>query len=662
MKTKSILIAIIISIFSVSSSNANTKEYLVKSPNNKLKVNIAVGDAITYAVVLKDKTIIAPSAISMTLDRQTLGAFAKIKKTKSQSYRGELRPLYGQNAALNNDYNELTIDFSDNYSLIFRAYNEGLAYRFVTNIKDSIQVISEKATFNITGFPAAIVQETDNYTSWEGPYLRYSSTAEISEGKRATTPALFDYKDTGIKVVIAESDLFDYPGMYIQKQGNNYIGDWAKYPTKTEMGSWGNFIAVVKERAAFLAKTNGERHFPWRIIMATDDDKELLNNHLVGKLARPSVIKDTDWIKPGKAAWEWWHDAMLPGASIPSGMANRNTDLYNYYVDFAARNKLAYLMIDAGWSDNYDLTKVNPKLDVQGVIKRAKEKQVGVFLWCVGSTLLKDLNANLDFLRTIGAAGIKVDFFDRDDQQAIQWLELIAKEAAKRKLMVNFHGCSKPTGLEKTYPNIVNYEAVRGAESDKWDYTINPDHHLIIPFLRMLAGPFDYTPGAMRNKTKADFKPIDSGLPSGQGTRCHELAMFVIYDQPFAMLADSPTEYEQSPETMRFLSAVPTVVDETKVLDAKLAEYAVMAKRKGDKWFVGAMTNWIERDLKLDFGFLEPGVNYTAQVYTDAKDANINATHFDLKTITVDNNTKMDLKLSPGGGAVIMIEKSIFKK
>ena len=645
----SVISAILFLAFQVS-AEAFTKDktYQLSSPDKTLKVKLNVGDSITYSISYKRSNVILPSVIAMVLQNKTLGKAAVVKEIHSLKSEA---------------FNELAVHFFDeDYSLIFRAYNEGIAYRFVTNIRDSIQVINEKATFNMAGSPAAIVQETDNYTSWEGPYLKYASIAEISEGKRATTPALFDYKDNGIKVVIAESDLFDYPGMYIQKQGAGYQGDWANYPTKTEMGSWGNFISVVKQRAAFLAKTNGKRYFPWRIIMATDDDKDLLNNHLVRKLARPSLVKDTDWIKPGKAAWEWWHDAMLPGANIPSGMANRNTALYNYYVDFAANNNLEYLMIDAGWSDNYDITKVNPKLDVRGVIKRAKEKHVGVFLWCVGSTLLKDLNGNLDFLNSIGAAGIKVDFFDRDDQQAIQWIELIAKEAAKRKLMVNVHGCSKPTGLEKTYPNIVNYEAVRGAESDKWDYTIHPDHHLVIPFLRMLAGPFDYTPGAMRNKTKADFKPIDPGLPSGQGTRCHELAMFVIYNQPFAMLADSPTEYEQSPETMNFLSAVPTVVDQTKVLDAKLAEYAVMAKRKGDKWFVGAMTNWTERNLKLDFGFLEPGLNYTAQVYTDAKDANSNATHYDLKTITVNNTMKMDLKLSSGGGAVLMIEKSIFKK
>lgn len=538
-----------------------------------------------------------------------------------------------------------------------------MAYRFITNISDSIRVISEEAEFNLVKAPAAYLQETDNYTSWEGPYVKYTSTEMIERGKRATTPALFSYQDSGVEVAIAESDLFDYPGMYIEKGVNGaYTGNWAKYPTKTELGSWGNFVSVVKDRAYFLSQTTGKRTFPWRVVMVSEDDRDLLTNHLVRKLASPSRLKDISWIKPGKATWEWWHDALLPGANIPSGMPNRNTALYNYYVDFAAANKLEYLMIDAGWSDNYNLKKINPKNDVRAVIARAREKGVGVFLWCVGTTLLKDLDDNLDFLASIGAVGIKVDFFDRDDQLAMQWIERIAKEAAKRKLMVNFHGCSKPTGMEITYPNVVNYEAVRGAESHKWDYSINPDHHLLMPFIRMLAGPMDYTPGAMRNKTKAHFKPIDPGLPSGQGTRSHELAMFVLYDQPFAMLADSPTEYEKYPDIMKFLSAVPTVYDESKALKAKIGEYAMVARRKGSDWYLGAMTNWEPKEIEVDFGFLERGVNYTADIYFDAANAAEDAEQYVHQVKEVNSTTKMNVKMAPGGGFAIMMKKSIFKK
>ncbi|WP_448634375.1 glycoside hydrolase family 97 N-terminal domain-containing protein [Pedobacter panaciterrae] len=276
---------------------AKDKRFQLNSPNNTLKVKVSMGDSITYSISFKNKTVILPSAIAMVLQNKVLG-----KTTQVNNIR----------VIKNKEFNELSVLFSDqNYSLIFRAYNEGVAYRFVTSFKDSIQVVAEKADFNINGKPAAILQGTDNYTSWEGPYIKYPSIAEISNGKRATTPALFDDKSNGIKVVIAESDLFGYPGIYIKKQGDQYIGDWAKFPTKTVMGSWGDFVSVVKERGDYLAKTDGSRSFPWRVIIATDNDKDLLNNHLVTKLARPSEIKDTSWIKSGKAAWEWWHDAML---------------------------------------------------------------------------------------------------------------------------------------------------------------------------------------------------------------------------------------------------------------------------------------------------------------------------------------------------------------
>jgi alpha-glucosidase len=444
--------------------------------------------------------------------------------------------------------------------------------------------------------------------------------------------------------------------MYVQKQNGKMVGNWAKYPAVIEMGSWGNFVAQVKKTENFIAKTEGSRAFPWRVIIATDDDKELLNNQLVYKLATPQKLTNTAWIRPGKATWEWWHDAMLPGATIPSGMGSRNTALYKYYIDFAANNNLQYSMIDAGWSDNYDLMKVNPKVDIKGLTGYARQKNVGVFVWCVASTLMKNLDANLDFLRSIGAVGIKVDFFDRDDQPAIALFEEIAKAAAKRNLMVNFHGCSKPTGLQRAYPNIVNYEAVRGAECSKWDYTANPDHHLIIPFVRMIAGPMDYTPGSTRNRQEDKFKPVDPGLPSSLGTRCHELAMFVIYDQPLAMLSDSPTEYEKYPDIMKFLAAVPTVFEETRVLDAKVGEYAVMAKKQKGKWFIGAMTNWKVRNLQIDLSFLPTGKTYILNLYTDADDANENAEHYILKTIKVTNKTKLDVSLAKGGGTVAYLQ------
>ena len=617
------------------------KKYNLASPDGNIDVIVATGKTLGYSVMLNQNEIITFSPIGMEMDNENLGGGDVPDKTSSQK-----TPRY----------NALTLSFGKRYDVVFRLYNEGFAYRFITHLKDSVKVINETATFNVKPDAAAILQETDNYTTWEGVYTKSNAVETIPAGKRATTPALFAYKE-GTKVIVAESDLFDYPGMYVKKEKTGFVGEWAQLPSLAVPGSWGNFVSVVKQRFPFIAKTTGARSYPWRIAIIATDDKQLLTNHLVTELATPSKIKNAEWIKPGKAAWEWWHDALLPGAAIPSGMDNRNTTLYNYYVDFAAKNKLEYLMVDAGWSNNYDLTKINPKNDIKAVIANAKSKNVGVFLWCVASTLLKDLDKNLDFIQSLGAAGLKVDFIDRDDQEAIKWFETIAKAAAKRKLMINFHGCSKPTGLEKTYPNIVNYEAVRGAESDKWDYTINPDLHLLTPFIRMLAGPFDYTPGAMRNKTKATFKPIDPGLPSAQGTRCHELAMYVIYHQPLAMLSDSPSAYMKEDTIMRFLSAVPTVYDEEKALSAKVGEQVVMAKRKDNTWFVGGMGNWDEHKVDVDFSFLQPSKQYQAEIYTDGSSANTDATAYSYKTITVNQKTILPVSMAKGGGFAIIIHQ-----
>ncbi|GAA4307015.1 glycoside hydrolase family 97 protein [Mucilaginibacter gynuensis] len=652
MRKLSTILIFAVGLLSFTTASAQT--YQLKSPDNNFKISINVKDSITYSVAYKNTNILLPSAISLTLDKEVLGKDAKVKKTVTSTVNTVIHPPFGKVANLAEHYNQLTIDFSGSYSLIVRAYNDGVAYRFITALKDSVKVLSEQANFNLQGAPAAILPETDNYTAWEVPYIEHQSTDSIANGKRALTPALFAYK-SGIKVVVAEADLFNYPGMYIQKQGKHFAGNFAAYPAVTVMGSWGDFVSVVKERKNYIAQTEGTRTYPWRVIIATDDDKTLLNNELIYKLSKPSVIKNTAWIKPGKATWEWWHDAMLPGADIPSGMPNRNTVLYKYYVDFAAKNKLEYLMVDAGWSNNYDVTKISPRVDMRELISYAKKKNVGVFLWCVASPLLKDLGKNLDFIKSLGAVGIKVDFFDRDDQEAISWLELIAKEAAKRQLMVNFHGCSKPTGLQRTYPNIVNYEAVRGEECSKWDYTANPKHHLTFPFTRMLAGPLDYTPGSMRNATMETFKPVDPGLPSSLGTRCHELAMYVIFDQTFAMLSDSPTEYEKYPDIMKYVSAVPTVFQETKVLDGKVGEYAVIAKRNNKNWYLGAMTDWAARTIKIDFSFLPAGVTYQADIYTDGADADKVATSYVHKTITVTNKTKLDINLAKGGGAAMYI-------
>lgn len=631
----------------------NAKHLSLSSPDKKIKAEIIIDDSLVYTVRFNNTIVLDPSGISMQLDKTTLGKNCVVRSIHTKNINQSIGFINGKFDKLKDNYNELSIGFDKRYSVIFRAYNEGVAYRFVTNFPDSIKVMNEQADFNIADPASAIVAETDNYTAWELSYT-YPSFNNIPEDKHAITPALFTNQN-GTRIVIAESDVLDYPGMYVQRSGNTMHGLWAGYPSETVMGSWGNFVSVVKARAPYIACTKGSRNFPWRIVMVTNDDKSLLANELVYKLATPLQLKNISWIKPGKAAWEWWHDALLPGVNIPSGMDNRTTQLYNYYVDFAAKNHLEYMMIDAGWSNVYDIQKPNPKIDIHEVINRGKAQHVGVFLWCVASSLLNNLDANLDYIRSLGAAGLKVDFFDRDDQLAIASMEQIAKAAAGRHLLIDFHGCTKPSGLERAYPNILNYEAVRGQECDKWDTTANPEHHLTFIFTRMLGGPLDYTPGGMRNKTKADFKPIGEGLPSVMGTRSHELAMYVVFDQSLAMLCDAPAEYEKYPDVLKFLSAVPTTFDDTKVLAARVGEYALTAKRKGDDWFVGGMTTWTPRNLNIDFSFLPKGRSFTAEIYSDTNADDKDATKYDYKTVTVTSKTRIPLYFASGGGVAMHI-------
>jgi alpha-glucosidase len=624
----------------------------VSSPDKKIKVLVSTSDQLTYQVIYKGDVVIGTSRIGLQLSDKRLGDLPKIKSSNISKYHGTIVIPYEKSHTLTDVYNQLVLRFEGDYELVVRAYNEGIAYRLQTTLRDSVVIVNEDAEFNLEGPYSVKLPETKNFNSWEIPFKGYSNTDEIPLSTRAITPVLFTGKKTS--VVIAESDLLDYPGMYIEKSISGFHGIWAAYPKRTELGSWGNFVSVVKETENYIAKTVGTRSFPWRVIITTDDDKSLLSNVLVYKLASPSAVKDALWIRPGKATWEWWHDAIVEDADIPSGMDNRNTDLYKHYIDFAAANKLEYLMLDAGWSNIFDLSKIQEKNDIHELIRYGRERNVSIFLWCVATTLMSDLDRYMEMMNQWGVVGIKVDFFDRDDQEAMGWYKKIAETAAKHQLMVNFHGCSKPTGLERAYPNIVNYEAVRGAESSKWDRTVDPDQNMMTLFSRMLAGPLDYTPGSMRNKTRETFKPIDPGLPSTQGTRCHELAMYILFHQPFAMLCDSPAEYRKYPDIMEFLSLVPTVFDETKVLHAKANEVAVMAKRKGDVWFLGAMTNWTARDITLDFSFLPKG-KWKAVLYQDGTEADVDAQAYEVTTRLVDQTSKINMRLAQGGGAALRI-------
>lgn len=636
------LLAIFLSIM----LQANAQTYTVTSPNGLLETTVTVSDAITYAVAYNGVSLITPSAISITLDNGlTLGANAAVQSTETRSVNEPIVRPYGKND-ITDEFSELTVHFTDAYSLIVRAYNEGVAYRFVTALAGDVIVVSEGANFNFAVSPSVIFPEADAaMQSWERAYTNYDKLTDISTDKFSITPTLFTFKDAGLRVAIAESDLLDYPGMYLERNaGTGVRGKWAQYPkTVSDEDDMYKYHRVTS-RENYLAQTSGTRSYPWRVVIVSADDKDLLTNELVYKLASPQIVTNTSWIRPGKSAWEWWHDAILEGASIPSGTANLGLTLYKYYIDFAAQNKLEYITMDAGWSADY----------AAQVCQYAASKNVKVFAWDFINLPVEDPN-RLSYLKNLGIAGVKVDLIERDDQVAINWLEQLAKACAERELMIIFHGCPKPTGLERKYPNIVNFEAVRGNETTKWDDLSNPDYHLQIPFIRMLAGPLDYTPGSMHNVHRSQFTPIPTGIPNTMGTRVHELAMYVMFDQPLAYLCDSPTEYRKYTDLLGFLANVPSVWDRSVPLAASVGEYAAFARKKGEEWYVGAMTNHAARDIEIDFSFLPAGVNRVAEIYHDTDLSDTNAKVYTQQIAIVNNQSKITFHMVAEGGLIIRV-------
>ncbi len=638
------------------------KDYLLVSPDGQLKMNVSVGKTVTYTLKHNTTTLLESSTLSMTFDNGiTAGENGVVKNVEKKNVKNTIQVLFGKNASISDDYSELKLNFADNYSLIFRAYNEGVAYRFQTTFKNDVIVNAEQADIVFAGNPVVYFPEADEgMRNFERLYEKFSSIADIDLNKNygnkirySTLPLMVSYQGTvPYKVAVTESDLSDYPGMYLfhpENNSNTLSGFWPEYPETVEKPNdiYTNHLPIT--RYDYLAKTTGKRLYPWRVLIVSSADKDLLNNQLVYKLAQPLKLADVSWIKPGKTVWEWWHKAMLENVDIPIGMNNLGLDLYKYYVDFAAENKFEYLTLDAGWKESY----------IGELCAYAKSKGVGIFVWTWANMPVVNPKNWMERMSAAGVAGLKVDFFERDDQEAMQWRELVAERCAENKLLLVYHGCPKPTGLERAYPNIVNYEAVRGAECNYWDRGSDPDYHLEFPFIRMMNGPLDYTPGSMRNKIKDEFFPVDKPnvIPSTMGTRAHELAMYILFDHPVAYLCDSPTEYRKYPDILNYLSNVQTVWDKTFPLHAELGKYAVVAKQKGSEWYVGGMTNWEGRDIELDFSFLPSGIKYTAEIFTDGKDADYFATHYVFETTELDSSTKMKIKMAKGGGFAMRIYK-----
>ena len=624
----------------------------VASPSGVVAVTIEAKDLVTWSVSVRGKTVVVPSPLSITLANRTLGQkiAAPPKIIKRAPVDQILKPtVRAKRAEVRDRFNEQRLDFGD-YALVVRAYDDGAAYRWETKIPGDIEVRAEQATFHFAGdYPLLFPQEDSLMSHQERLYKRIT-ISEVAK-KFASLPAMVMVPD-GPKLAITEADLFDYPGMDLTSTGeaNTLAGLFPYYPAKTQLAR--DRDENVTEREAFMAKTAGTRTFPWRVLVVAERDETFIDTDIVFRLASECRLTDTSWIKPGKVAWDWWNFNNVYGVPFRAGV---NTDTYKHYIDFAAENGIEYIILDEGWYTLGDLMSTVPEINMDALAAYARQKGVGLIMWVIWKTLDLQLQPALDRFEKWGVKGIKVDFMQREDQWMVNYYERVAKEAAKRRMLVDFHGAYKPTGLYRTYPNVITSEGVKGLENSKWDDTASPDNAVTFPFLRMLAGPADYTPGGMLNATKADFKPVFN-RPMTQGTRCHQLAMYVVFESPLQMLADSPSNYRKEPETLAFLGPVPSVWDETRVLSAKVGEQILVARRNGAVWYVGALTNWTPRDIDVDLSFLGAG-SWQADIYRDGPNADRAAVDYAREKKDVSSTDTLKVHLAPGGGVAMRIVK-----
>jgi len=621
---------------------------------------LETGAKISWSVKHENTEVIAPSAISLTLGNGVvLGNNAKVVNVKNSKVNTSFAaPIYKKKTVID-EYNQVIINFKGDFGLILRAFNDGVAYRFFTSKKGQIIVESEDANFNFSKDHKAFVpyvrdlRENDRYTSaFEAMYDEIPLSKFVKDSL-ALSPLLVDLGN-GKKAAIIEADLEDYPGMFLTRNNHTQYGlqgAFAHYPKEERLGGFQKMNYMVTKRQPYIAITNGTRNFPWRAIIISESDKDLANNDMVQKLSAPSHMADPSWIKPGKVAWDWWNDWNISKVDFKAGI---NTETYQHYIDFASKNHIEYVVLDEGWSEETDMLKVSPNMNIEELISYGKQKNVGILLWASWYAINQDLEGAFSYYSKLGVKGFKIDFLDRDDQKMVKSIYDIAQKAATYKLLIDYHGMYKPTGIQRTYPNCINFEGVKGLENAKW--TANDDmprYETSIPFIRMLAGPMDYTPGAMRNATRADFRPSNS-MPMSQGTRCHQLGMYVVYEAPLQMLADSPTAYMKEQESTTFISQIPTTFDETIALDGKVGEYVAIARKKNDKWFVGGLTNWSAREMTIDLSFLDKGT-YSAEIFKDGINADKDATDYKREIVKVTNADRLIVNMANGGGFAIII-------
>lgn len=637
------LFALLLTFATAWGSHLSAKVIDVKSPNGELNLSVDVKDKIYYSVSYGNDLLLKDCYLNLQLENETLGNNPKLRSTKKgvidESVKREI-PL--KNAVVKNHCNTLRMNFAGNYAVEFRVFDNGVAYRFITDKKGENIVMGEDFVLNFpANYKAHLSQPNGFKTSYEYPYTHVNTEEYKATDRMSYLPILLE-TDKPYKILISEADLHDYPCMFLKSTGQN--GMQSLFPkVPLEFGEDGDRSLKILKEADYIAKTAGKRSFPWRFMVITKEDKQLLENEMVYNLSTPCVLEDYSWIKPGQVSWEWWHDARLYGVDFRSGY---NMDSYKYYIDFASKFGIPYIIMDEGWAQSTrDPYTPNPTINLAELIQYGKERNVKIVLWL---TWLAVEN-NFDLFKTFadwGVAGVKIDFMDRSDQWMVNYYERVAKEAAKHKLFVDFHGSFKPAGLERKYPNVLSYEGVLGMEQGG---NCHPANSIYLPFMRNAVGPMDFTPGSMLSAQPEDNRSTRANA-MGSGTRAYQMALFVVFESGLQMLADNPVYYYRERPCTEFISSVPVTWDETKVLYAKVGEAVVVARRKGDKWFIGGITNNEGRTINLDLSFLPAGQSFTLTSFEDGINADRQAMDYKQRESKVNNATQLTIKMVRNGG------------
>ena len=638
-------------------ATASAESYLVKSPDGKIAATLNTDNCLSLSFQYNGSILMKESSIGVTLrDGMDIGKNPKVKSHKLATRQETIDAPFYRQQSFSTAYQELNLALKNGFGIILRAYDEGVAYRFYTQRGGKTIILNETANYNFGKEKKAWLPYTTND---EKPYAMafqniYDETAiDTAEQKPVFLPTTVDCGKA--KVTILESDLVSYPGMWLQADGDCLKAQFAKYPQEMAYYPWRG-MSYVKTTADYIATSTGKRTYPWRVFAITEKDTDMPTNNLVYALARPNKIGDTSWIKPGKVAWDWWNDWNLKGVNFKAGI---NYDTYLYYIDFAAKHGLEYIVLDEGWYNSKEATILKPIDEIQlpKLIEYANKKGVGIVLWAVFNVMDENLEKICLTYADMGIKGFKVDFMDRDDQTAAEMVERLAACCAKHHLILDLHGIYKPMGLNRTYPNILNYESVFGMEESRWTELKNdmPRYDVTFPYIRMMAGQVDFTPGAMRNGTRDNWKAIYT-KPISMGTRCHQAACYIVQDSPFTMLADTPTNYEADEPYTRYIASLPVVFDKTIVPQGEIGKYIVTARKKGNDWYVGGQSNWDERTLTLKFDFLADG-DYEAIVLKDGINANHDAEDYKIEKSNIHQNSEMKIHLASGGGFVIKVIK-----